>query len=107
MLAIATPLFHHSVGKRGSEQLKQLGFRERTEYDTVAWVFRWIYTYTDENNILQKESGLKRDTIRRYLRNGTIEANKIFKRASFTTSVCDGTPKKWAEELIEVDAEKL
>ena len=49
-------------------------------------------------------------TLRSYIKKGKIskkEIKKLFRRAFYTESVRNGTPKEYSEELIEVDLSKL
>ena len=98
LLKIRKPLVHHLTGPH-------LHIRNiPAEYDTYAWIFRWIYTYADDGKI-QKQPGITLSTLKYDLEK--IKANRFFKRASFTYSVKNGTPEKWSEELIEVDRASL
>lgn len=102
LLKIEEPLVHHWTGPPDNIR----GVRAvPTEYDTVTGVFRWLYIYEDQNNEIRNLPGLKLSTVKNYLKQGKIEVKRLFKHASFTTSVRDGTPEKWSDELIEVEPE--
>ena len=108
LLQIEKPLDHHLVGPRIKEQGHHIELLRNVpyEYDTKGWIFRWIYTYSNEDK-LQREPGIKLSTLKRELKNGRIIFNKLFKRASFTSSVRNGTPEKCSQKLIQIDLESI
>jgi len=98
LLHISEPLVPHLTGPK----IKIRKFPPT--YDTTAWEFRWIYTFilNSEGEIPKGRIGYKWTTkkLRNHLKKK--EVKKLFKRASYTTSVSDGTPEIWSEEPIEV-----
>lgn len=110
LLGIKKPLNHHVIevpmGKELSKAFTKHSLRNiPTEYDTKAWIFRWIYTFTDDNNKPQKEPGIARDTLKT---EDKTTINQVFKRAAFISKgIKNGTPDKWSGERIAVKRDEL
>jgi len=101
LLKFPLPWIRERVGKT-LIQIEEVNRRIPIEYLKQAWGIRWIYTYPERG----LETGIKLMTLKNRIKKGEIKVNKIFKRASFRTSVKNGTPDKCSEELIEVALEK-
>lgn len=103
LLKIEKPPSYHSYDSLLRDQINSIFKIKIPEKPLrMPWIFRWIYTWTDENNKIQKYPGLKLKTIIRDSKKGKIKINKLFRRASFTTKVKDGTPEKWAQDCLPV-----
>ncbi len=71
----------------------------------TPWIFRWIYS-TDSDKVVdasKKNPGNTLSYIKYIERKGEIKFDRLFKRASFTTKVRNGTPEKWSPDCLPAD----
>lgn len=104
LLGIKLPQAWKLVDKTLRRQLEEAKLRIPSEYvRKPAWSFRWIYAWRGD----VENHGITLKELKRRLREGEA-LDKVYKLASFTTSVQDGTPEKTSSERkIEIDADQI